>query len=217
MSYPSAPWTLKGFAVQTLQFVDTAQARAFVPPDLDIVPVLPGKTLGVVYLASYAPESVLSYNELIVVPALTRYRKNVGFWISHIYVDHPDSMAGGREIWGLPKELAQFTWQMGEESHVSVRQGEQVLCNLHYAHHRRLWRQPLFLPALSMRGKDLLRFKGTFTARLGFGKGSLDIPFESPFAALGLAGAVRICHYDDMTFVAHAPRVIGHATVLPQA
>src|SRR5688572_23194128 len=128
MTYPSAPWTLKGFAVQTLQLVDTARARSFVPPDLDIVSVLPGKTLGVVYLASYGPESVLSYNELIVVPALTRYGKNVGFWISHIYVDHPDSMAGGREIWGLPKELAQFTWQMGEQNHVLVRQGEQVLC-----------------------------------------------------------------------------------------
>ena len=55
MTYPSAPWRLKGFAVQTLHLVDSAQARSFVPPELDIVSVLPGKTLGVMYLASYEP------------------------------------------------------------------------------------------------------------------------------------------------------------------
>lgn len=60
MTYPSAPWTLKGYAVQTLQLVDSAQARSFVPPDLDIISVLPGKTLGGVYLTSYRPGSVLT-------------------------------------------------------------------------------------------------------------------------------------------------------------
>jgi acetoacetate decarboxylase len=217
MTYPSAPWTLKGYAVQTLRFVDSVQARCFVPSDLYIVSVLPGKTLGVVYLASYGPESVLTYNELIVVPALARYGKNVGFWISHIYVDHPDSMAGGREIWGLPKELAQFSWQAGEQSHVMVRQDERVVCTLHYGRPRRLWRQPMFLPVLGLRGANLLWFKGTFTAQLGLGKGRVDVPSENPFAALGLAGAARTYHYHDMTLVAQAPRVIRDAAARRQA
>lgn len=211
MTYPAAPWTLKGFAVQTIRLVDTAKARPFVPPDLDIVSILPGKTLGLIYLASYAPGSALSYNELIVVPALTRHGKNVGFWISHIYVDHPDSMAGGRQIWGLPKEPAQFAWRLGETSEVQVNQGERILCSLHYARPLRLWRQPLFLPVLSKQGGSLLRFKGSLTARLGLGKGRMVIPDASPFAALGLAGSVRTCHYNEMTMVAHAPRIIGHA------
>jgi hypothetical protein len=216
MSYPSAPWALKGFAVQTLQLVDTAHARSFVPPELEIISVLPGKTLGVMYLASYGPGSILAYNELIIVPALTRYRTKIGFWISHIYVDHPDSMAGGRAIWGLPKELAQFTWQTGEQNQVVVRQGERMLLTLKYGQQRRLWRQPLFLPAISQQGGDLLWFKGTFTAQLGFGRGQVDIPAESPFAALGRARAVRTYHYNDMRFVAHAPRAIGLARVLRQ-
>jgi len=151
--------------------VDRARVRSLVPPDLDIISVLPGKTLGILYLASYGRGSVLAYNELIVVPALTRYRKNVGVWISHIYVDHPDSMAGGREIWGLPKELAQFTWYLDEQRHVLVRQAERVLCTLNYGSQRRLWRQPLFLPVLSMLGADLLAFKGRLSAQLGLGKG----------------------------------------------
>lgn len=211
MSYPSAPWTLQGFSVQTLRLVNMAKARPFVPPDLDIVSVIPGKTLGLMYLASYASGSALSYNELIVVPALTRHGKNVGFWISHIYVDHPDSMVGGREIWGLPKEPAQFVWRLGEESEVQVSQGDRILCHLHYARQLQLWRQPLFLPVLSKLGGNLLRFKGSLSARLGLGKGRMVIPGASPFAALGLAGSVRTCHYDDMTMVAHAPGIIGHA------
>jgi acetoacetate decarboxylase len=217
MTYPSAPWTLQGFAVQTLHLVDWAQARSFVPPDLDIISVLPGKTLGILYLASYGRGSVLAYNELIVVPALTRYRNHLGVWISHIYVDHPDSMAGGREIWGLPKELAQFTWYLDAQSHVLVRQAERVLCSLNYGRQRRLWRQPLFLPVLSILGADLLAFKGTVSAQLGLGKGQVDVPSESPFAALGMAGAARTYHYNDMSFVAHAPRIIRHARVLRQA
>jgi hypothetical protein len=217
MSYPSAPWPLQGFAVQTLQLVDTAQARSFIPPDLEIVSVLPGKTLGVMYLASYGPGSILNYNELIIAPALTRYEKNFGFWISHIYVDHPDSMAGGREIWGLPKELAQFTWQVGEPNRVSVCQGERGLCTLRYGRQRRLWRQPLVLPAISQRGTDLLWFKGTISAQFGLGRGHLDIPAESPFATLSQTRAVRTYHLNDMRFVAQAPRAIGVAPVLQKA
>jgi hypothetical protein len=63
MTYPSAPWTLRGHAVHTLRLVDRVQARAFVPSGLEIVSVLPGRTLGGVYLAAYGPGSALPYHE----------------------------------------------------------------------------------------------------------------------------------------------------------
>jgi hypothetical protein len=75
----------------------------------------------------------------------------------------------------------------------------------------------LFLPVLSMLGADLLAFKGTVSAQLGLGKGHVDVPSESPFVELGVAGTARTYHYNDMRFVAHAPRVIRHARVLRQA
>jgi acetoacetate decarboxylase len=84
--------------MQALQLVDIPRARPFVPAALPIVPVFPGKSLGVMYLAAYGPGSALTYNELIVAPALARHGRRVGFWISHIYVDEPRSVAGGREI-----------------------------------------------------------------------------------------------------------------------
>jgi acetoacetate decarboxylase len=216
MTYPSAPWTLQGSAVHTVPLVDRVQARAFVPSALDVVSVLPGQTVGVVYLAAYGPESALPYHELIVAPALTRYRTHVGCWISYIYVDHPEALAGGREIWGLPKELAPFTWQTGEQNQVSVRQGDRVVCTLHDGRLRRFWRLPLCLPVLSRRGADLLRFTGTFTARYGLGQGRVDVPAETPWAALSVAGAARTSHDPDLTLVAHAPRLTRHASARRQ-
>jgi acetoacetate decarboxylase len=208
-SYPPAPWTLHGHAVHTLRLVDRVRARAFVPPGLDVISVLPGKTLGGVYLAAYGPGSALPYHELIVVAALVRAGTHVGAWISHIYVDHPDAMAGGREIWELPKALAQFTWETGNGRRVTVRQDGRVVCTLHYGSPRRLWRQPLYLPVLSLRGAQRLRFTGTGTARIGLGQGRVDVPAGTPWAALDVAGAARTYHYDEMTLVAHAPRVLS--------
>ena len=72
-------------------------------------------------LASFGPGSVLEDDELIVAAALTQHAGRSGFRISHIYVDDADSVDGGREIWGLPKDLAQFTWERGEQRQVLVR------------------------------------------------------------------------------------------------
>jgi len=209
MAYPPAPWVLRGYALQTLQFVDSARVRPLVPSELKIVSVLPGKTLGGVYLASYGPGSTLEYNELIVVGALARYSSRLGFWISHVYVDDADSMAGGREIWGLPKELAHFTWEKGEQRRVVVRQEDRLLCILSYGRQRWLWRQRLTMPSFSVLSSALLFFKGEIEARLGMASGRLEVPAESPFAMLGLGRAWVTYHYGEMNFVASAPQEIG--------
>src|SRR5262249_51799684 len=47
-----------------------------------------------------------------------------GFVVEHIYVDSPESMRGGREIWKLPKELADFSWS---REHVRVAQNGRTL------------------------------------------------------------------------------------------
>ncbi len=209
MAYPPAPWTLMGHALQTLQLVDTKRARPFVPSELKIVSVLPGKTLGGVFLASYGPGSVLEYNELIVAAALTRNAGRSGFWISHIYVDDVDSVAGGREIWGLPKDLAQFIWELGEQGQALVRHEDRLLCLLRYGHERALWRQRLMMPSFSIRGSDLLFSKGAINARLSVARGRLEVPAESPFATLGLGRAWMTYHYKEMAFVAGIPQIMG--------
>jgi len=73
MVYPPAPWNLQGYAVGTLQLVDVARVRPLVPSELEIVSLLPGKTLGGIYISSYGLGSVMEYNELIVVSAIANY------------------------------------------------------------------------------------------------------------------------------------------------
>jgi hypothetical protein len=89
--------------------------------------------LGAVMLADYQG-GTLAYHELIVFRPGPR--------VAHIYVDSPESMRGGREIWKLPKELAEFTWSRRA---VEVRQDGRTLFRASIR--RRPGRLPLAFPA----------------------------------------------------------------------
>lgn len=187
MKYPDAPWTLKGYALQTFSLIEVEKASQFIPPELEIVTILPSKTLGGIYLSIYQSGSILEYSELIVVPAFVRYQNKTASWVSHIYVDDEKSVAGGREIWGLPKEMADFTW---ENNQVTVTQNEQQLCHFSYQkgflNFSSWWRQKFSGEMFSGLDSELLLFKGKFQAKLGLIQSKLNIPSVSPFASLNL-------------------------------
>ena len=208
-AYPAAPWINKGYALLALRLVDVARARAFVPPALRVVSVLPGKTLGVVYFANYGPGSTLSYLELIVASGLVRYGSRTGFWIQHIYVDSAEALAGGREIWGLPKEMAEFHWERERRIYVEARQDGRLLAQVEGGLPGLSLQVPVNLPAITLLGGKVLSFRGQLRAGLGLSSGKMVIPPESPFASLGLDGPVRTYHYKNMTFTSQAPVVIG--------
>lgn len=213
MSYPAAPWTLKGFAVQTLHLLDIRRSRIFVPSELEVVPVLPGHTLGGVYLSSYGSGSTLEYNELIVVAGLVRYQNQIGTWVSHIYVDLEDSVAGGREIWGLPKEMAQFTWT---NNSVSVSQNDQPLCQLDFNKAwfsvSTWWRQPLNGNVFGGLDQELLLFNSKLEAKTGLLQGRLSIPSPSPLAKLHLNQPWLILDCQQLRVVAGVPKTVGTKT-----
>lgn len=214
MAYPQAPWTLRGYALQTLQLIDIERSRPCIPPEFDIISILPEKTLSGVYLSYYGSGSVLEYSELIVVGGLVRYPGKIGGWVSHIYVDNPDSVAGGREIWGLPKELAEFTWEKNvsttaPENRVTVRQGDRVLCSLSYS-------QPSFgLPipfqgnVLSTLGSSILVFQGKVEATTSLVSSKLTIPTDSPFVSLGLGQPWLTAYCDRLHLITDVPNVVG--------
>ena len=204
MEYPQAPWRLQGHAVSSLHMLDVSRVRTSVPPELSIASVLPGKTIGGIYLAAYGAGSVLEYHELIVVCALVRHRRRLGAWISHIYVDNPCSVAGGREIWGLPKQLAEFTWDRTSGS-ASVRQEQNLLCILKPERRFPLGRLPAFLPAFSRQAENLVWFKGTGTSRLALSRGAFVVPPASPFSALGFGGGLGI-GLPAFRLLVHGPR-----------
>lgn len=210
MSHPLAPWTLHGHAVQTLHPVDIDRSRPLIPPELEIVSVFPGKTLGGVYLASYGTGSVLQYNELIVFSALVSHAGKVAPWVSHIYVDHPDSIEGGREIWGLPKQMAEFTWQYAaSQSLAIVRQEGQTLCTLTYTQPFSLWRQTFSGAGFSTLESNLLLFNAEATLQPGLTSANLVIPERSPFAGLELGNPWLALRADDLRLVVYPPSVVG--------
>ncbi|MDZ8260362.1 acetoacetate decarboxylase family protein [Nostoc sp. ChiQUE01b] len=211
MPYPQAPWTLQGYAIQTLHLVNIDQVRPLIPLELEIISVWPGKTLGSVYLSNYGSGSVLEYSELIVVPALVNYQRKIGAWISHIYVDNADSVAGGREIWGLPKELAKFTWEQGK--YVTVHQENRKLCSLKYNQQSLAWRQRLNVSSFSVKGSDLLIFPAEFESVLGLIGSKLEIPTESPFSEIGLGQPWLTVRCEQMNLRVDAPKVVGHTTI----
>lgn len=213
MSYPAAPWQLYGTSVQSLHLIDTAIAQTFVPADFELVSVLPGKTLGSVYLSNYTANSTLQYHELIVAPALVRFAGKVGGWISHIYVDNLDSVAGGRNIWGLPKEMAEFAWS---DRFVRVWQGAKSLCQIEID--REILPLSIFGKSkisgqvLSQLDRDIAIFQGDFTGKLTWVNSHLTIPSESPFAAISANPPLVTVRAQDLHLTANAPTPIGSST-----
>jgi hypothetical protein len=200
--------------MQTFRLVDVDKARLCVPPELEVVSILPGKTLGAVYVANYGAGSALEYNELIVSPALTRRGSTIRHWISHIYVDNTDSMAGGREIWGLPKEMAQFEWSQ-DRREIDIRQDSRRLCTVRSGSPRWLFPIPVLLFTFSILGTNLLAFRVTITGQLGLAGGQVDVSAESPFAVLNLAATGLTLSMQNIKFVAGAPRVVTSLSPSP--
>lgn len=86
-----------------------------------------------VMLANYT-SGTLVYHELIVFDRALRIR--------HIYVDDEQSLRGGRAIWGVPKQLATFTYT---RTRFSARQGDTPLLDARIRRRRGVI--PLVLPA----------------------------------------------------------------------
>ncbi len=209
MTYPKAPWKLQGYGFQTLHGLDIDRVCSLIPSSLELVPVLPQKTLGGVYVASYKAGSTIIYNELIVVSAIVYCKGKVGAWISHIYVDHPASIEGGREIWGLPKEFAHFTWdQTSHHPSVQITQGDQVLCTLNCKDHWFGLLQPVFVPCLSTLHSNLITFEGQGSVKWHIANIDLDIPSQSHFAWLNMGRPGLSFYLRPLHLVANMPSVL---------
>ena len=208
MAYPQAPWKLQGHGFQTVNLLSIDRVRPFVPTELKIVSVAPGKTLGGLYVASYNVNSTLIYSELIVVSAIVRHAGQLGAWISHIYVDNPDSMLGGQNIWGLPKQLAQFTWEIGQKSRVQVHQDDRLLCTLGCSWKLPGWQQSLSPPILSKLHSNLMVFEGQAAFKFYLAGIDLQISSQSPFAALEIEQPLLGFYADPLHLVAGIPQPI---------
>jgi hypothetical protein len=98
-SYPAAPWTMVGSLWLSLFKVkeQVDQTR-------------PAGVYGAAFV-SYEEGSPLTYSELLVARPVNADRHGRRVTIADIWVDSPASVAGGRELWAIPKGLCDFTFE----------------------------------------------------------------------------------------------------------
>ena len=165
MSYPPAPWRMYGHAFVQPYLVDAARLR--LPPGFAPI-VLAGHALGVLGLIEYMPPSPLTYAELVWMPCLVRVaiggRRRYGYFVERMYVDDEASLAGGREIWALPKQKARF--EIGEgEALIETEDGARLVLEL--GRRGPSVRAPVGTATLQDAGAVVVRFRGSGTARIG--------------------------------------------------
>lgn len=95
-AYPPAPWRMAGQLWLSLFRVRDAT------DDLR-----PAGIYGAAFV-SYEPGSLLTYSELLVARPVRSDAHGRRVSITDIWVDSPASVAGGRELWAIPKGLCDF-------------------------------------------------------------------------------------------------------------
>ena len=114
--YPPEPWHLRG---QMYLSVFLVPMRAVPPlPEVLGAAVRPlsfgGRAAIGAAWVDYQPGGVLHYKELLSA-VLTHERGRPRVSITDIWVDSVASREGGRRLWGIPKELAEFTLDADED------------------------------------------------------------------------------------------------------
>jgi len=127
--YPPEPWYLGGSLLVSVFLVPVRDLPAGFELPAKRRPLRLGARVPVgVAAVHYLPGGALEYDELLVaVPSLGQ--GGIRVTIPQIWVDSPASMRGGRELWGIPKELARFRWNEPAEGRAEVTmsvEGAQV-------------------------------------------------------------------------------------------
>jgi len=110
MGYPAEPWSLRGQLHVSVWLLPVAALPA-IPAELDgAVRVVRAGGRAIVGAAwvDYQPGGDLAYRELLAA-TLMRAGRRPRVTITHIWVDSVDSRNGGRELWGIPKDLAELS------------------------------------------------------------------------------------------------------------
>jgi hypothetical protein len=95
-AYPPAPWHMVGQLWLSLFRVREG-----------VDELRPAGMYGVAFV-SYEPGSPLTYSELLVARPVSTDAHGRRVSITDIWVDSPASVAGGRELWAIPKGLCDF-------------------------------------------------------------------------------------------------------------
>ncbi|MEU9579274.1 acetoacetate decarboxylase family protein [Streptomyces chilikensis] len=110
--FPPEPWDLRGrMHVSVLRVRPSLLPRWPLPEGVRPL-VVGGRCALLAFCVDYSPEGTLAYRELLVA-LVVRQGRRVGCTVVAVWVDSEQSKAGGRALWGIPKELGQFALEPG--------------------------------------------------------------------------------------------------------
>jgi hypothetical protein len=180
-TYPPEPWDLRGLGYVSLWLVSTRVLPAL-PDGVQPVSVL-GRSVVATGFVDYQPGGLLPYHEFLAAP-LVRRGASVGLSITDIWVDSPASKAGGRELWGIPKDLADFTMTHGPVFHGTASVDGEVVAQARVRRGRAGLRLPFPLRGTAWQtlGTALARTPLRATGRVCLARG--DWRVDGPLAWL---------------------------------
>ena len=126
------PWTLRGDGYIIVTKSSTAQnlEDAAIPDELVDRYV---NDINITMLVDYRDSPVGPYGELLYMPGNFRFADGKRhFSITRIYVDSLASLEDGRRNWGIPKELAEFSFEPDgrDRERVTVRADGEVFAEM---------------------------------------------------------------------------------------
>lgn len=176
-AYPAEPWDLHGHAYVGAWLLPRSLVPAPHSPSTRPVTLFGRGIVGAAFFV-YEQPSPLTYNE-IMATVLVRQGWRLRVSITHIWVDSPASRDGGRELWAIPKDLADFE-VAAHTSYVATGIGSLAL--------RRVRRLPRQLPSGFRIAQDqagsLLVSPVTGRMRLGVASGRWSFAADGPLAFL---------------------------------
>ncbi len=126
-TYP-APWTLSGKGYILLYRF----SKPFVAKEANVPEFLKGHYaggFGALMMVDYSTSDAGPYGELLFIPGKFKHKGKKLNTISKIYVSTMTSVENGRRNWGIPKELADFSFKSkksGSEK-VSISSGKDTI------------------------------------------------------------------------------------------
>ncbi|RKT54399.1 acetoacetate decarboxylase family protein [Saccharothrix australiensis] len=183
-AHPPEPWDLRGDGWVSAWLVRSSALPALPAPTRPLT--LLGVALVCTAFADYRPGGVLAYHELVAVVPVRRGAR-IGLSITHAWVDSAASRAGGRALWGIPKEAARF--EVDPRGSASAHDGRRAVASVRLGGPVR-WRLPVRARASVWQGvpggvaRTPLRYRGG----VGFARLSWRV---DPAGPLGWLRAAR--------------------------
>src|SRR5215475_391208 len=187
--YPPAPWTVRAEMHGAMLKMPPGSIPADVlPAGIDVLRRDGSAVLSAVWW-DYRQGGTLVYREFLVA-TLSRDPR-VGT-ILQIWVDSEQSMVAGRELWYIPKELAEFSFDHGTGFSAAMRVGGREVVSYRFTPR---WTVPGRWPAkvVTVQEQDgtVRRTTGSYRCRFQTGRGELVIPADSEVAFLRRGRPVR--------------------------